>query len=210
MKTILLVDDHKMIRDAFKFYLGQDDEFQVADEASNGQEALDKLTKNRFDIVVTDISMPVMNGIEFMENINLNFPDQKVLVISSEADIKAINKMIALGAKGYLLKTADKPDLKMALSLISAGRSYYDERVHQIFVKHSDRCALPKPDPSRLSRGELLVLQMIVRELSDQKIAQQLSIELEIVEKVKRSLLIKTRNKCTAGLVLFALDNQLV
>lgn len=206
MKSILLVDDHKMIRDAFRFYLANDSDFQIEDEASNGQEALDKLFKKRYDIVVTDISMPVMDGIELMENINLSFKDQNVLIITSFIDIQSIHKMVSLGANGYILKTANKATLNKALILISNYRSYYAEEIHQAINNYNRQLNKEQSTSVIFSKGEILVLRMIVNELSIHKIAQRLSVNINIVEKVKQSLLRKTNTNCSAGLVVFALD----
>jgi len=212
MKTILLVDDHKIIRDALKFYFVDNPEFEVLDEAGNGVEALKLLDSNTFDIVISDVSMPVMGGIEFMENVKLNFPEQKVLVLSSQDDPMSINKMIALGAHGYVLKSAAKEEMFLAINNILKGENYYSKDVYETIIAHiahtkpKQRLTLDKD----LSDREKEVLQLIVQEHSNQEIADKLFISIRTAESHKRNLLEKTGCKNIAGLVMYAVERDLL
>ena len=126
---ILLVDDHKLIRDAIKSYMEDDDEFTIIDEASNGQEALLLLASIEADIVMLDISMPVMDGIECAKKISQEYSEVKILALSMNNDSQHIKKMLAAGATGYLLKSSGEDEIKTALRKVNAGESYYSAEV---------------------------------------------------------------------------------
>lgn len=212
MISLLLVDDHQMIRDAIKFYFSSEDEFEVKSEAVNGDEALQLLEKDRFDVVITDINMPECDGLQLMEQIRDRFPEQKVLILSMLDDAVYINKMIALGANGYILKSASKEELCKAIKTIVEGNNYYSQEIYQTIVE-SIAGKKPKQRLSieiSLSRREKEVLQLIVQEYSNKEIADKLFISSRTVEAHKRNLLDKTGAKNIAGLVLYAVERNLL
>lgn len=212
MHSILLIDDHKIIRDAIKFYFEGDEDFTILDEASNGIEALEKLKSNTFDILISDVSMPEMDGIELLENIRLNYPSQKVLILSMHGDTGAIKKMIALGVQGYALKNSTKKELKEALCKIMRGEKYYDEELYSSII---DKLTESRPKQRQtiekdLSNNELEVLKLVVQEYSNQEIAEELMISIPIVEQYRQNLLEKTGCKNVAALVMFAVNYELI
>jgi len=212
MKQILLVDDHKIIRDALKLYFQDSTEYEVAGEAANGAEALDLVKSEQYDLVIVDVNMPKMNGIEFMENVRLNFPTQKVLVLSSQEDALSINKMIALGAHGYILKNAPKEEMFTAIEEILNDKNYYSKEVYETIIAHISK---KKPKQrltveTKLSEREIEVLQLIVQENSNQEIADKLFLSIRTVEAHKRNLLEKTGCKNIAGLVMYAVERDIV
>ena len=212
MISLLLVDDHQMIRDAIKFYFSSEEEFEVKSEATNGNEALKLLDSEKFDIVITDINMPDCDGIQLMELIGDRFPDQKVLILSMLDDAVYINKMISLGANGYILKSAPKEELCKAIKTIVDGGSYYSQEIYQTIV---DSIAGKKPKQRlsveiSLSRREKEALQLIVQEYSNKEIADKLFISSRTVEAHKRNLLDKTGAKNIAGLVMYAVERNLI
>ena len=211
MTDILLVDDHAMIRDAIKFYFDGTTKYQVAGEAANGLAALDLLREGTFEIVITDINMPEMDGLELMGKIQSEFPSQKVLVLSMLDDAVYINKMIALGARGYILKNAPKEELFEALDTLLRGENYYAKEIYQTII---DSIAGKKPKQrltleASLSKREKEVLRLIVKEYSNQEIADELFISIRTVEAHKRNLLDKTGAKNIAGLVMFAVERNI-
>ncbi|MEM9327247.1 MAG: response regulator transcription factor, partial [Bacteroidota bacterium] len=208
MTDILLVDDHAMIRDAIKFYFESSEDFRVAGEAAHGGEALELLKVGSYEVVVTDINMPEMDGLEFMGHVQKDFPGQKVLVLSMLDDAVYINKMIALGANGYILKNAPKEELFEAVSTLVRGENYYSKEIYQTII---ESIAGKKPKQrltleTSLSKREKEVLRLIVKEYSNQEIADELFISIRTVEAHKRNLLDKTGAKNIAGLVMFAVE----
>ncbi len=212
MYKILLVDDHEMIRDAIKSYLKDSEQFEVADEAENGIEALELLKNNKYDLILTDINMPEMDGIELMKTLKNEFPDQKVLVLSMFNDGGQIKSMIENGANGYILKNVTKSELFEAMKSIINGDDHYSREIYDTLIRNiskrkaKQRLTFEKP----LSEREKEVLVLIANEKSNQEIADELFISIRTVETHKRNLLEKTGCKNVAGLVMYAVEKELV
>lgn len=201
-----------MIRDAIKYYFQDDDFYHISGEAGNGRDACAMLGKKQFDLVITDINMPDMDGLDLMEKLKEEHPNQKVLVLSMLNDAIHINKMISLGASGYILKNASKEELVEAIQQIVSGEQYYSEEVYKAIV---DSIAGRKPKQrltveNTLSQREREVLKLIVNEQSNQEIADQLFISVRTVEAHKRNLLDKTGSKNIVGLVMYAVERNLI
>ena len=210
---ILLVDDHKLIRDALKSYMDDDDEFEVVDEAENGQEALILLKTINVDVVMLDISMPVMDGIVCAQEIRKLYPEIKVLALSMMNDNQFIKQMLAAGALGYILKNSGEEEIKKALRKVNDGESYYSAEVAETVmqnmmkggIKRSNKLVVDLPLTSR----EEEVLHLIIKEYTNQEIADELFISTRTVDAHKRNLLEKTGSKNVAGLVLYAIEKNL-
>ncbi|MEM9337767.1 MAG: response regulator transcription factor [Bacteroidota bacterium] len=212
MKNILVVDDHQIIRDGIRFYFENDEHFIIKDEAENGIQAMEYLKENAYDIVLTDINMPEMDGLELMKNIRESYPEQKVLVLSMYNEAAHINKMIAMGANGYILKKSNKTELVNAINHILKGENHFSDEVYQSIVQN---IAGKKPKQrltleTELSVREKEVLVLIANEYSNQEIADKLFISIRTVETHKRNLLEKTGCKNVAGLVMYAVERNLV
>lgn len=196
---ILLVDDHKLIRDALKSYFDGDDEFDVVEEAGNGQEALILLKTIIVDVVMLDISMPVMDGIACAQEIRKLYPDIKVLALSMMNDNQFIKQMLAAGALGYILKNSGEEEIKKALRKVYAGDSYYSAEVAETVmqnmmrggIKRSNKLVVDLPLTSR----EEEVLHLIIKEHTNQEIADELFISPRTVDAHKRNLLEKNRQQ---------------
>lgn len=212
MRNILVVDDHQIIRDGIRFYFEDDKEFQIADEAANGLEALELLKHNSYDIVLSDINMPEMDGLELMKSIRENYPDQKVLILSMFNEAAYINKMIGMGANGYILKKSSKSELVEAIHRVLNGEDHYSQEVYKTIIgniagrKPKERLTLD----TELSEREKEVLVLIANEYSNQEMADKLFISIRTVETHKRNLLEKTGCKNIAGLVMYAVERNLV
>ncbi len=210
---ILLVDDHKLIRDALKVYLENDEEFDITDEAGNGQEALVLLKSIRVDVVMLDINMPVMDGITCAKKIKALYPDIKILALSMYNDNQFIKQMLAAGAAGYILKNSGEEIIKTALRKVYNNETYYSAEVAETVmqsmlkgaVKRNSKLVVDLPLTSR----EKEVLRLIIKEYSNQEIAEELFISPRTVDAHKRNLLEKTGSKNIAGLVLYAIEKNL-
>jgi len=210
---ILLVDDHKLIRDALKTYLEDDTEFELVDEAANGQEALIILKENEVDVVMLDISMPVMDGITCAEHIAKDFPEVKILALSMMNDNQFIKKMLSAGALGYILKNSAEEEIKKALKAVYAGESYFSAEVNETVMQHMLKGGIKRNHKLvvdlPLTDREKEVLYLILKEYTNQEIADELFISPRTVDAHKRNLLEKTGSKNTAGLVLYAIEKNL-
>lgn len=210
---VFLVDDHKMIRDGIRFYLDDDARFEIVGEANNGQEALAKIGDQEFDVLVTDIVMPQMDGIELVKNIiggpAFNF---KILALTMLSETQHIKKMLNYGIQGYLLKSSGEEEIKKAILEVAQGETYYSKEVTTIIMNNlrgekakGSRMALEVP----LTPREKEVLHLIVKEYSNQEIGDELFISVRTVDAHKRNLLEKTGAKNVAGLALFAIEKRL-
>ncbi len=211
-KTIFLVDDHKIIRDGLKLYFSGNDEFVVQAEAENGIEALEILSKQKFDLVITDISMPEMDGITLVQEIKAKYPEQKVMALTMMGENQHIKHMLAAGVNGYILKNSDKTEIMTAINTILNGENYYSGSVTKTIIdsisgkkKPTQRLTLE----SALSTREKEVLKLIVKEYSNKEIADELFISVRTVDAHKRNLLEKTGCKNIAGLVVYALEHNI-
>lgn len=209
--SVILVDDHSMIRFGLKSFL-EDDDIEVIGEAKNGVEALNLLESIKPDVLVTDIMMPEMDGIELTAQVTKKYPSLPILALSMMNENHNIKKMMNAGAKGYALKDCSQKELILAIKTVYEGRSYYTDEVTQIIMEslHSK----PKPKERTvtgvsLTERELEILHLICKEKTNPEIADELFISTRTVEAHKRNLIEKTGCKNIAGLVLYAVERNL-
>lgn len=213
---VFLVDDHKLIRDGIKAHFEDDKRFEIVGEAANGQEALDALNKIDADIVLMDINMDVMDGIECTAQISASHPNIKVLALTMLAENQHIKEMLKAGAVGYLLKNSNEQEIKQGIISVREGLPYYSPEVMQTVMNSLASPTAAKKKKSRfepsipLTDREKEVLLLIIKEFSNQEIADQLFISKRTVDAHKRNLLEKTGAKNVAGLVIFALNNGII
>lgn len=208
---ILLVDDHKLIRDAIKGYLAEDERFELMGEAVSGQEALSFLREHEVDIVFMDLNLAGMGGIEATREISKEFPELKILALTMMNESQHIKEMLKSGAAGYLLKNCGEVEIKNAIVAVMQGQNYYSPEVTQTVMSNlsgsiSTQSAAPE---ILLSRREREVLDLILKEYSNKEIADELFISIRTVDAHKRNLLEKTGSRNVAGLVKWAVENQI-
>lgn len=206
---IIIADDHQLFRNGLKILLNSFPEFEVAGEASNGREFLDLLKTVQADIVLMDINMPEMDGIEATrKGIKLN-PSLKIIALSMYGEEEYYYKMVDSGAKGFLLKDSDISEVKESVLTVMKGGSYFSQELlyHVIQkIKHREH----ETKLANLSKREREILVKICEGLSNQEIAETLFISKRTVDKHRANLLGKTNSKNTASLILFAIKNKLI
>lgn len=214
MNNVLIVDDHKLIRDGLKLYFEKLESVLVADEAANGEQALDYLRTNQYDLVLTDVRMPVMDGVELTRQIRKLYPSQPILTLTMAGESRLIKQLIQLGVNGFMLKDSGNEELIRAVNAVLDGEIYISEEVTQILISElSSHKIKPKPRltvETPLSEREKQVLRLIAEEYSNAEIAEELFISVRTVDAHKRNLLEKTGSKNVAGLVLFAVEKGLL
>ncbi len=210
IKKILIVDDHQIVIDGIKSMLA-DTEIYVQKEACNGQQALDYLnTKTEeIDLILTDVSMPVLNGIELCKIVKQSYPKISVLVLSMYDNIAIVKDVIAAEADGYILKNSGKDEMLKAINKILAGGTYFSQDIIPLLYGHYIKEKQQTAEMELLTTREIEVLKLIVQELTSDEIAQKLFISKKTVDNHRTHLLEKTGCKSTIGLVKFALRNQL-
>ncbi len=209
---LFLVDDHKMIREGLKNFLSDQEGFEIVGEAENGIDCLNQLENLEVDIVLSDLNMPEMDGLELIKKIKETRPELKVIALTMMGESQHIKQMLAEGAVGYLLKDCSEEELTSAINTVHQGGTYYSPEVTNIILNNIRKI---KPLKSKvvtdmpLTDREKEVLHLILKEYSNKEIADSLFVSVRTVDAHKRNLLDKTGSKNVAGLVLYAIDRQL-
>ncbi len=207
---LLMVDDHRLIREGIIQFLENDEKYVISGEAADGIDALEFLEKNEVDLVLADISMPHMDGIELTKAITDKYPEIKVVALTIMNDNLHIKKIMNAGAVGYVLKNCSESELKKAIDTVMDGHTYYSPQATETVMNSlMSKKSSPSVDMPLTTR-EKEVLELIVKENSNQEIADKLFISLRTVDAHKRNLLEKSGAKNIAGLVVYAINNNLV
>lgn len=212
---LLLVDDHQIIRDGLKKYLLNDDDFELVGEAANGKEALSMLENQKVDVILSDLNMPEMDGLELTEAVIKNFPDSKVIILTMLDEPHYIKQLMGSGAEGYLFKNSGVDEVKKAIHKVFQGETYLSEEVTDSLTQYIIKRKQSNPKNNRfslnanLSERELEVLELIIKEKTNQEIADKLFISVRTVDAHKRNLIEKTGSRNIAGLVMYAITHQL-
>lgn len=207
---IALVDDHKLFREGLKLLLSNLDYVENVYEASNGREFLELMENNPCDIVLMDIEMPVMNGIEATEKAVEIYPDLKIIALSMYGEEVYYYKMVEAGAKGFLLKDSGMENVQEAIETVCDGSSYFSEELLFNILQNMRTNKKIEEITGDLSDRELEILCHVCKGLSNQEIADELCISKRTVDKHRGNLLAKTQSKNTASLVMFAIKNKLI
>jgi two-component system, NarL family, response regulator DegU len=215
MIRIIIADDHPIVRDGLRAALDSIDNFHVTGVAANGVEALKLIKNDPPDLLLTDISMPEMNGIELAREVTKTYPDVKVIILSMHENDAYINNALQAGAHGYLLKDSEKGELSRAIEKVVAGEKYFSRSVSQILVnglynKSGEIIETTVSGDSGLSKRELEVLQFIVTGMSNKEIAAQLYLSIRTVDAHRYNIMQKLHVKNTAEMIKAAVRLKLV
>ena len=208
--NIILVDDHTLFRNGLRILLNNLSGYQISAEAANGQEFLDLLETQVPDLVLLDIDMPVMDGIEAAQKAVSKYPDIKIITLSMYGEEDYYYKMVDAGVKGFLLKNSDISEVKTALQTVAEGGTYFSSELLQTLVSSLRTKSQHHEKQHILSEREIEILILICKGFSNQEIADQLYISKRTVDKHRSNILEKSESKNTAQLVMYAIKNQLV
>ena len=202
--SILLVDDHRLIRDSWSFILNSDPRFEVVAETSNGEEAIEMARALEPDIILMDVNMTPINGFDATKQIRKTSPDAKIIGVTMHSMPAYAKRMLQLGALGYVTKNSSKEEMLTAILEVNEGRKYICEEVKNILAQQElDETDAPATDMNTLSRRELDIINLIKEGQSSKEIASQLDISLKTVEVHRYNILKKLNLKNTAALVNF-------
>jgi len=209
---IILVDDHPLYREGIKLLIEMEHIGEVIAEAANGKEFLDLLNTQLPEMVIMDIDMPVIDGLQATQKALELYPQIKILILSMHGDNKYYTRFIDAGAKGFVLKTAGKEELETAIRKVIEGESYFSQDllltiIHDLKVPDERNKLEIKLD---LNEREREMLNLLCKGLSTNEIAEKIHLSPKTIEGYRTKLLLKTETKNTLGLVLYAIKNKLV
>ena len=208
--SIAIVDDHKLFRDGLKILLKRAcPEIDVVFEASNGGEFLQMLKTNNPDVILMDIAMPDMDGIEATKRAIEGYPDLKIVALSMYGEEEYYSQMIESGAKGFILKDSDIQEVQNAVREVAEGKNYFTPDILVELIKNMNK-KKKKPEKTELSEREIEILYHICSGQSNQEIADTLHLSKRTVDKHRENLLLKTGAKNTASLVIYAVKNEII
>ena len=212
--TVLLAEDHTIVREGLKKLLEAEREIEVIGEAANGRKAVELARQLRPDVIVMDIAMPQMNGLEATRQILKASPDVKVIILSAHSDDTYVERATALGAAGYLIKQTSAHFLAEAIREVQKGNAFFSPAVAKRFQKRRqeslNRKGQPKAEAVGLSPREAEVLQLVAEGDANKQIAEKLAISIKTVEKHRENLMLKLDIHDTAGLTRHAIEAGII
>lgn len=212
---VAIADDHVLFRKGLITILELDDDLEVIYDADNGEELIKKLEAQVPEVILMDLKMPVMDGMEATKLIKAKYPEVKILILSMYDEEKFIIHCLELGANGYLLKNTDPDEVVKAIHTVVEKDFYFNNHISTVMLKGLNQKTRAKGKPQfdnsvELTKREREILELICKELTTPEMAEKLFISNRTVEGHRKNLLEKTGAKNTAGLVVFALKNELV
>lgn len=207
---IAIADDYKIFRDGLKVGLVPEERFEVVLEADNGEELLEALDGALPDVILMDLKMPIMDGMEATKEIRKKYPDMKVLVVTMYDDDKFIIHLMEIGANGYLLKNAEPEEICKAIYCVTENGYYFNDLVNKALLKKLVIKNHIKPSFNQdveLTERELEVLKMICEEKTAAEIGKEIFLSPRSVEGIRQRLIEKIGVRNMAGLVMFAVKN---
>jgi two-component system nitrate/nitrite response regulator NarL len=204
---LLLVDDHPIVLDGIKSHLGAQPEFEVVGDAANGLDAVRKAKLTLPDVVLLDINMPAMNGLEAMVHLRKQVPNAKVIILTMHDSKEYIAQIVRLGARGYLLKDCSPTELVSAIKAVHCGEVYFSPTVSKVLVEEmvDGKKAADQPIPAPLTEREREVLSLIAEGLLNKQIADRLGIGVRTIETHRERIMRKLDIHTVAGLTKYAI-----
>ena len=210
MINVLIADDHKMVREGLKRILEFDGEISVVDEADNGQECLKKIRSCKPDIVLLDINMPVMNGIETLEVIRKKKPKTKVLILTVHNEIEYLLRAVDIGIDGYILKDSDSATLVEAIEIVYSGQTYIEPSLTNLLNANLAERDVMKDKINELTKREVEVLKLLANGMFNKEIAATLNISERTVKNHVSNIFKKIMVSDRTQAAVFAIKNNLV
>lgn len=204
---IYIVDDHQMLIDGLKALLSDEKHISLVGENTSAKAALKEVAEYRPDIVLTDINMPEMDGIEMTREIKRQQPEVKVIALSMYGERETISDMLKAGVSAYILKNTGKQELLKAIEKVASGGTFFSDEVSAEMMRVYPEQAAKEIS---LSQREIEVIELIAREYTNAKIAEALFISERTVETHRKNIFRKTDTKSVIGLLKYCVDKRII
>ncbi|HQD13687.1 MAG: response regulator transcription factor [Chitinophagales bacterium] len=214
--NVFVVDDHQIFLDGIVSLLDDEPNIRITGTAHNGKQALERLKNVSADVVLMDINMPEMDGIEATKKLKISHPDIKVLMLTMHSEPRFIKECLEIGAKGYVMKNISKDDLLKAIETVYQDKSYLDQDSQEKLINSISGGSEEEDDrnydelAAQITQRELEILQLIALGLTSQDIANKLFISKNTVETHRKNMLAKLNVNNTAALLKIAYKKGLV
>jgi two-component system nitrate/nitrite response regulator NarL len=206
---IAIVDDHQIVIDGLHSLLKGYNQFEIVIESNHPETILPLLRKQSIDILLTDVMMPVLTGVELAKQVKKEFPAIKIIALSMNGEGSLVNQMIEESdISGYLLKNIGQTEFINALNKIAEGGIYFSDEVLQEMLKASERKQVS--DDNKLTNREIEIVRLIEREYSNKKIAEELFLSERTVETHRKNIFRKTKTNSVIGLIKYAYEHKLI
>ncbi len=210
---LLIADDHRVLLDGLVSLLKTEKNFEISATAENGQQVIEVMKKNDYDICLLDISMPEIDGMEATKWIKQNKPATKIIILTTHDEEEIVSEMIHIGVSGYLMKTSTRQELVDAINRVMSGKLYFSDKVNETILqgyakekeknKKSEELIL-------LTQREEEIVQLLLKEYTNDKIAEELHISYRTVETHRKNIMQKAKAHNLAGLIKFAFSKGMV
>lgn len=213
MIQVFIVDDHKILIDAIQMHLDREEDIQCVGFATHGQEAIDTIPNLDVDVVLMDINLPDINGLECTKALKAIKPDLKIIALSSHLEISIVKKMLKSGASGYVSKSTNITQMDKAIRAVQNGEKFLDDKISNIYMddlmgkKQKIKSSVFIPT---LTKREKEVLSLIAEEFTTQEISEKLYISMNTVETHRKNLMNKFQVRNSIGLVKKAIELKLI
>jgi two-component system, NarL family, nitrate/nitrite response regulator NarL len=206
---LAIVDDHQIVIDGLRSLLKGHEQYEIVLESNNPETILEQLHKQPVDILLTDVMMPVMTGVELAKQIRQQFSSIKIITLSMNGEGSLVNQMIEESdISGYLLKNIGQTEFLTALDKIAAGGIYFSEEVLEEMLKASER--KKETEEFKLTNREVEIVRLIEKEYSNKKIAEELFLSERTVETHRKNIFRKTKTSSLIGLIKYAYEHKLI
>ncbi|MFT6868230.1 MAG: DNA-binding NarL/FixJ family response regulator [Cyclobacteriaceae bacterium] len=210
MIKALIVDDHELFAEGVKSMFKQEDGIEITHISTNGNEVPHLLGKNEIDVILMDISMPILDGIATMQLIKSKGHDVPVLMLTMHQSIKQIKGALEKGAQGYILKDASKAELKQAIELTSQRKNYFHPKINDQVFDYFRGKSSSKTEIQELSQREIEIIKCLADGMNTKAIANSLFISEHTVKTHRRNIMHKLHVKTSAELIKLAMDKEMI
>jgi two-component system response regulator NreC len=206
--NVVIADDHFIFRKGLATVLNEYPNINIVAQASNGKELITQIEKNKTDVVITDVEMPFMNGIEATSIITERFPQTSTIILSMYDKDDIVKNVLLAGARGYLLKNADEKDIVNAINTVYQRDSYYYGATISKFI--TTHTATSQTNTPHFTEKEIAVIKLICQQETNKEIAATLGLSVRSVESAKERIQLKTGARNMVGIVIYAIKKMIV